>query len=172
MDDVEMWRAISAGPYRKVLAVKDKLETLCRELQKANKNEVAAAKARGGLLRTTSGTNIGARLTVSESGRMLIQTRGLGSWWPNRRMSTHQYPRHQYPPPAFVISSIQRGSSRRSQRPSCEASAAEDAGKRDALSLKFEGGIAEISSKLAEHGSEREKQMKENEVGRCRLTPC
>lgn len=42
-------------------------------------------------------------------------------------------------------------------------SAVEEAGKRDALSQKFEGGIAEISTKLEEHGNERLAQLKENE---------
>lgn len=42
-------------------------------------------------------------------------------------------------------------------------SAMEEANKRDALSHKFEGGIAEISSKLEEHGNERLAQLKENE---------
>ena len=43
-------------------------------------------------------------------------------------------------------------------------SAIEEANKRDALSQKFEGGIAEITSKLEEHGNERIAQLKENET--------
>jgi len=80
------WRAISAGSYRKVLAVKDKLETLCRELQKANKNEVAAAKA-GGSLRTTSRTHIGARLAVRVDAHIDARTRFVVEY-STRRVST------------------------------------------------------------------------------------
>jgi Fic family protein len=47
--------------------------------------------------------------------------------------------------------------------PDAKASAVVEAEKRDALSQKFEGGIADISSKLEEHGNERLAQLKENE---------